>query len=61
MSLRACGTCGYAVAVGDGHCRHCRPSVTTPAAYARFNLKLLVLLGSAALLLTIFLYRIFLD
>ena len=59
MSLQSCGTCGYAVAVGDGHCRHCHPSVITPTVYAWFNLKLLVLLAPVALILGIFFYRMF--
>ena len=61
MSLQSCGTCGYAVAMADGHCRHCHPAVTTPETHPVLNLKLLVPLVLTVLLLSIFLYRIFLH
>ena len=59
MSLESCSSCGYAVAILDGGCRHCNPSATDSATHSARNYKLIVTLAPVALLVGFFLYRIF--
>ena len=61
MSLQSCDSCGHALAIVDGQCRHCHSSANASAAHARFDPRLLVMLAPLALFLGIFLYRIFLH
>ncbi len=60
MSLECCATCGYALAIVDGHCRHC--ATTGQEANSPLKIlqsRLLLPIASAAFLVAVLVYRIF--
>ena len=58
MSLQSCPTCGYALAIVDGGCRHCASASAARGPINWRDPKFLVGFGSAAVLFAILIYRI---
>ena len=61
MPLQSCATCGYALAIIDGSCRHCNPTAPDFATRPPSNFKLVLTLAPVALLLGFFIYRLFIH
>jgi len=60
MSLECCATCGYALAIADGHCRHCaNTGQATTSTLKILQSRLLLPIVSAAFLVAALVYRIF--
>jgi hypothetical protein len=60
MSLESCPTCGYALAIVGGGCRHCASGNFERGPTNWRDPKFLLALGFATVLLAVLIYRIFL-
>jgi len=59
MPLEACPTCGYALSTLDSRCRHCPSTFSAVASFRPFDLKQLLQIIAALIVLGVFVYLIF--
>ena len=59
MSLESCPECGYALSISDHHCRNCATLFEARPWFRKWDAKLLLHLGLAALAAGVLIYRLF--